>query len=236
MPSPLTEYNPEWEAFEGEESEWSGEASYEVFGETEELDLAAELLAVRDEQELDQFLRNLIRKVDRTAGSVVRSPLGPALGRVLKCAIKTALPRPGDALGTLAGGPLGAAIGRGLASIAGRALGVELEGLSREDQEFEAARRFVRFASEAVKHAASTASVDDPIAAAWAAATAAAQRYAPGLLRWGSPTHARVGPSRNGRWVRRGSQRDHRQQPRTHIRPAEDTMHDIDRTQLESDF
>jgi hypothetical protein len=236
MPSPLTEYTPEWETFEGEQFEWSTETDSAVLSEIDEIELAAELLAVRDEQELDQFLGGLIRKVGRTVGKVIRSPIGRAVGGVLKGVVKTALPLAGGALGTFVGGPLGTAIGSGLASMAGKALGLELEGLSHEDQEFEAAKRFIRFATEAVKNAASTASADDPIAAAQAAAAAAAQRYAPGLLRWGSPTHASVGPARNERWVRRGSQRDHRQQSRIHIRPAEDTMHDIDRTQLESDF
>ena len=69
--------------------------------------------------------------------------------------MKNSLPRAGGALGTFAGGPLGAPIGSGLASIGRRALGLELEGLSHEDQEFEAAKRFVRFAGEAVNNAAS---------------------------------------------------------------------------------
>ena len=139
MPSPLTEYNPEWETFEAEASEWPGASGYEMLDESTELELAAELLAVTDEQELDQFLGNLIRKVGRTVGSIVRSPLGQAIGSGLKGVIRTALPLAGGALGTLAGGPLGASIGSGLASMAGQAFGLELEGLSPEDRELEAA-------------------------------------------------------------------------------------------------
>ena len=67
MPSPLTEYDPEWETFEAEAPAWLGESSYEVLGETDELELATELLAVTDERELDQFLGNLIR-IDRAHG------------------------------------------------------------------------------------------------------------------------------------------------------------------------
>ena len=67
MPSPLTEYDPEWETFEAEAPAWLGESSYEVLGETDELELATELLAVTDERELDQFLGNLIRN-DRAHG------------------------------------------------------------------------------------------------------------------------------------------------------------------------
>ena len=69
MPSPLAEYNPEWETLEGEQSAWSGESDSEVLSETDELEMAAELLAVTNEQELDQFLGDLIRKVGRTVGT-----------------------------------------------------------------------------------------------------------------------------------------------------------------------
>jgi hypothetical protein len=58
---------------------------------------------------------------------------------------------------------------------------MELEGLSQEDREFEAAKQFVRFASEAVKNA-SSAPGGNPVAIARSAIAAAAQNHAPGLL------------------------------------------------------
>jgi uncharacterized protein (DUF697 family) len=204
MPSPLAEYDPELEALEGEQSAWSGESDSEVLGETDELEMAAELLAVTNEQELDQFLGRLIRKVGRTVGQVVRSPIGRAVGGVLKGVVRNALPVAGGALGTFVGGPLGTTIGSGLASMAGQALGLELEGLSHEDQEFEAARRFVRFASDAVTNAASTSPAQDPVAAAQAAVAAAAQRLAPGLLTGPRPIQASAGQAGSGRWIRQG--------------------------------
>jgi uncharacterized protein (DUF697 family) len=219
MPSPLAEYDPEWEAFEAEAPEWVGERGYNVLGETAELELATELLAVTDERELDQFLGNLIRTVGRSVGSIVKSPLGKAIGRSLKGIIRKTLPHAGAALGTLAGGPLGASIGSRLAAAAGRALGLELEGMSHEDRELEVAKRFIRFAGDAVKSAAASAS-SDPDAAAHAAIAAAARRAAPGLLRFAGPM-----PSAG---VSAG--------PGGPIRYAEETMHDIDQTQLESDF
>jgi uncharacterized protein (DUF697 family) len=218
MPSPLTEYNPEWETFEAEASEWLGESSYEVLGETTELELATELLAVADERELDQFLGNLIRKIAGKVGTVVRSPLGRAIGRGLKGIIRKTLPLAGTAIGTLAGGPLGASIGSGLATAAGSALGLELEGLSHEDQELEAAKRFVHFASDAVKNATSASPSIDPTVAAHSGIAAAARRTAPGLLPFALSTRPRGADAANP------------------IRPAEDNMHDIDRTQTETDF
>ena len=236
MPNPLTEYNPEWETFEDEASEWSGPNDHEILDESTELEFASELLAVNDEQELDHLLGDLIRKVGHSVGSIARSPLGKAIGSGLKGVIKTALPLAGGALGTLAGGPLGASVGSGLASMAGRAFGLELEGLSREDQELVAAKRFIRFASETVKHAVSDFPSNDPATSARAAIAAAAQRSAPGLLRFASPTLLDV--SGNEGWLHRHWQRGLRYRPATsiHIRPAENTMHDIDRVQLESDL
>jgi hypothetical protein len=204
MQNLLTEYSPEAEMFETENFQWTGKAGSGVLEETEEMELASELLAINDEQELDLFLGKLIQRVGRGLGKIVRSPAFEAIGGVLKGVAKNALPIAGGALGTLVGGPLGATIGSGLASIAGSALGLELEGLSQEDREFEAARRFVRFASEAVKNTAISGSAD-PIIAAQSATAAAARRFAPGLLNAQQMTPSLpVGHADSGQWVRRG--------------------------------
>ncbi len=90
---------------------------------------------------------------------------------------KRALPLAGRAAGTFLGGPVGGAIGGKLASAAGKAFGLELEGLSPEDQEFEVAKRFVRFAGEATKKAAQAPrSAPAKKAAAVAVKTAAIRR------------------------------------------------------------
>ena len=220
MESPLTEYNPEMEQFEQEQFEQfeqpeqeqleqlelSGETGFEVLSEAEAMELAAELLEVRDEGELDRFLGNLIRRVGSAVGKVVRSPVGSAIGGVLKGVLKKALPIAGGALGTFIGGPLGTTIGSGLASAAGRAMGLELEGLSQEDREFQAAKQFVQLAGDAVNKAVSSPQTVNPNAAAQAAMVSAARRFAPGLLRSGAATSsdAPTGRGRSGRWFRRG--------------------------------
>jgi hypothetical protein len=193
-------------AFE-EEAELDGEADTESpFNETDEMELAASLLEVSDEAELDQFLGNLIKKAGSAVGQFVRSPTGRALGGILKGAARKALPIAGRAIGSYFGGPTGGAIGGRLASTAGKLFGLELEGLSGEDQEFEVAKRFVRFAGTAAKKAATTPPTVAPQAAARSAVVAAARRFAPGLVRGGSsavgPVAGRLG--RRGRWVRRG--------------------------------
>jgi hypothetical protein len=198
------EFNPEFNfeneqfEFEQSESEWN-----EVFSEGELMELTAELLEITNEAELDRFLGSLVKRVGGAIGKVVKSPIGKAIGGVLKGVAKKALPIAGGALGAWVGGPLGAKIGSGLASAAGSALGLELETLSQEDREFEGGKQFVRFAADTVKNAVSAPSSVDPRNAAQTAATTAAQKYAPNLLTPTASTPA-SGKARSGRWIRQG--------------------------------
>lgn len=188
--------------------EWYGEYGFEgPFDEAEEMELAAQLLEITDEAELDQFLGDVFKKVSGAVGKVIKSPIGRQLGGILKGVAKKVLPVAGGALGTFFGGPAGGAIGSKLASTAGKMFGLELEGMSAEDQEFEVARRFVRFAGEAAKNAAQIPPTTPPAAAAQKAAIAAAQQHAPGLLSGGPTSNGAKpgdGQARTGRWIRRG--------------------------------
>jgi len=183
-----------------QQGEVYGEGSYgeqeaeAVFNETQEMELAAELLGLSNEQELEQFLGNLIRSAGRAVGGFIKSPVGQALGGVLKGAARQALPIVGGALGGAIGGSTGANIGRTLATKAGQIFGLELEGLSGEDQEFEVARRYVRFAGAAAGRAARAPLQTSPRGAARSAAIAAARRHAPGLLRGGAGRGMMQGP------------------------------------------
>lgn len=204
------EYEPESEAeseaFEFGESQWPGAAG-EVFSDTEVMELASGFMEISDEGELDQFLGSLIKKAGRVLGKVVKSPVGQALGGILKGAARQALPVLGSALGGYVGGPEGAQLGSQLATGAARKFGLETEGLSHEDEAFEVAKQYVRFAGETVKNAVA-APPGDPQAVAQSAATQAARTHAPGLLRGArqsmapAPGFAR---GRGGRWVRRGN-------------------------------
>lgn len=217
----LDEFETEYEGGDGE-FEFEGEEEFEFEAESpleevEEMELASELLEVSDEEELEQFLGKLISKVSSAArgvagaaGKFLRSPAGKALGGLLKSAAKKALPIVGKAVGSYFGGPAGGAAGGKLATTAGRIFGLELEGMSGEDQEFEVARRFVRLASSATQKAARSGSLASPQAAR-AALASAARKHAPGLL---SATISSGWPSgiqhhghhraHSGRWVRRG--------------------------------
>ncbi|MGI8425941.1 MAG: hypothetical protein ACR2M4_04950 [Actinomycetota bacterium] len=200
------EYSPEMETYEQEQFEY-GETG--VFSETQAMELAAELLGVSSEAELDRFLGDLIKKAGRAVGRFVKSPVGQQLGGLLKGAAKQALPMVGSAVGGYFGGPSGAQMGGQAASAAGQMFGLELEGLSQEDQEYEAAKSYVQFAGEAVKNAASAPPMANPKAVAQSAAMAAARQLAPGLV---SVAPASTGTSvpvggraSSGRWIRRGT-------------------------------
>ncbi|WP_417912186.1 hypothetical protein [Candidatus Electronema sp. TJ] len=179
--------------------------------EAQETELALELLEVSSEAELETFLCNLARRAVQTGRGILSSPDMRAVGGILKGAAKRALPHLGRAAGRYFGGPQGARLGGRIAGAAGQLFGLELEGLSGEDKEFETARGFVRFAGNAVRNMSGMANSQNPLAAAQNAAIAAARIYAPGFLATaGRLGRTAAGPSlppsfgHSGRWLRRG--------------------------------
>lgn len=184
------------EAFEfemGNEQEFENAAG-STLSEAQELELAAELLAVSNEEELDQFLGKFFKKAWRG----LRKVAGPLTG-ILKGIAKKALPFVGGALGSFIPIPgVGTALGSAIGGAASKLLEVELEALSLEDQEFELARRFVRLADSATSQTA----LEEPEIGPQAAALAAISRAAAQL----GGVHP--GPSirrRSGRWERHGN-------------------------------
>ena len=103
------------------------------FSENEEEELAAQLLEITDEAELDQFIGGLIKKVAKTARKVIKSPIGQQLGGLIKGAVKKALPAAGSAIGNLIAPGAGGAIGGQLATSAGKIFGLELESMGEEE-------------------------------------------------------------------------------------------------------
>ncbi|MFD2784419.1 hypothetical protein [Hymenobacter rubripertinctus] len=183
------EFDQEYLRDDESESESEDEGEEEMgygLSENQEMELAHELLSVQSEQELDQFLGSLIKKAGRAVRGAVRSPLFKKLGGVLKNVARKALPIAGGAIGTFFGGPLGGAVGSKLGGFASKMFELELEGLSPEDQEFETARAYVRFANAATRNTAALhrRQPHKPASALVRQALAkAAHQHAPGLLR-----------------------------------------------------
>ncbi len=190
-------------ADESDELSWEDEA---LEDEAIEMELAAQLLEVSTEEELDQFLGSLINRVKSAAGNFIRSPTGQFLGSQLRKAARQALPNVARRVGSFLGGAQGARSAVALANAAARKFNLEVEGLSPEDQQYEVARRFVRFARTAVKRAAAAPPAVSPVAAARQATLHAARQHAPGLVTSVSAgaSSSPGGPATSGRWIRRG--------------------------------
>jgi hypothetical protein len=148
-----------------------------VLSEAEEMELASRLMELESEDELENFLGDIISGI---SGGLINSKTGNALGGLLKGAAKTLLPIAGTALGGYFGGPVGASLGGKLAG--GLAGSLEMES---EQMEWEAAKDFVRFAAEAAKNAAAAPDGQDPHAVARQATIEAAQKHAPELIEHG---------------------------------------------------
>jgi uncharacterized protein (DUF697 family) len=180
------------ETFESGLQETGNFETYEMqetpLNEALEMELASEMLEVTNEQELDHFLGKLIGSIGGGLKKLAGSSLGRTLGAYLKPLAKKLLPIATGAVGTFLGGPLGGIAASQLSNVASKAFGLELEGMSSEDAQFEVARRFVRFASSAANTAAAAPPSSDPRATAQVAVSKAAQRHAPGLLRGGALT------------------------------------------------
>jgi hypothetical protein len=185
-----------------------------VFNEVQETELAAEMLEIGSEAELDRFLGDLISKAGRAVGQFVSSPTGQALGGLLKGAARKVLPMAGQALGGYIGGDTGARIGA--------RLGTAASGLfEAEDRELDNARSFVRMAGEAVRHAVVAPPTANAQEVAYESMGRAARMHAPGLMSSSSSSSgsSSSGSSmsggdmsgnggqrgRSGRWMRRGS-------------------------------
>ena len=182
-----------------------------------EMELAAELLATSDDDELERVVNKAMRRPPpnrrrrRRSASPQRKRRRKFVGGLLKTVAKKALPGIGAALGgvvPIVGPALGAAVGKAAAG----AIHPELEGLGPDDLDFETARKVVRLASEAADNVEQVPPAVQENQAAKAAVTHAARRHAPRLVRRkgapgprpaGGPMPA-GGAAGGGRWIRRG--------------------------------
>ena len=104
-------------------------------------ELAAGLLDVVNESELEDFVGGLVAESARSTGRRIPGAAARALVDSLTRTAERTLPTLAVALGDEDRPPAPLA-----AQTAARFFGVEPEGMSAEDRDFEIARRFVRFA------------------------------------------------------------------------------------------
>jgi hypothetical protein len=137
--------------------------------DSDRTEAATELLEAAGRPALPAMLARLMRHAAHAAGQTIDRAVEGELVRLLQRAAHIALPAPGIAAGDSG-------------TQASRFFGIELEGLSPEDQEFESARRFIQFVEAAAAQAAAGSQRLPPTVAAWLAASRAAKRFAPGWL------------------------------------------------------
>jgi hypothetical protein len=112
-------------------------------------ELAAALLDVVNESQLEDFVGGLVGEAVRGAGRRIPAQTGRALVASLTQTAERTLPALSVALGDERRPPAPVAT-----QTAARLFGVETEGMSAEDRDFEIARQFVRFArTEAIRAA-----------------------------------------------------------------------------------
>jgi hypothetical protein len=185
----LLGYNPDFDAFDTAEpmTRVSPRRNPLVLNNVDTMSLSIDLLEVGTSSQLGSAIRRIVRR----AGEAVNRPLNEAavaeLSDLLEVAARYALPKQ----------PPSMAPNTTDARARGRFFGLELEGLSPEDQEFETAKAFVRLASEATRQATLIARHLTPRAAANAAVAHSARRYAPGWARRMRPaaTGSVIGPN-----------------------------------------
>jgi hypothetical protein len=206
-----------------------------VLDEETEMELAMELLSVQNEEELEYFLGNFLKKV---GGGLAK--VGKTMLPVLKQVAKVGLPIAAKAAGTFFGGPAGGALGGQLGSmisnaikeaeadldeafageleeeereqflgdIVGGLIGGEMEAATPAERQVEAAKRFVRVATSAAQKLAAQPSTQNPTAAAISALQSASKKLGLTTKQPGAGFFAggHPGARNSGRWVRKGNQ------------------------------
>jgi hypothetical protein len=112
-------------------------------------ELAAALLDVVNEPELDDFVSSLVGEAARSAGRPIPAHVGRTLVASLTQTAERTLPALSVALAEEHRPPAPVAT-----QVAARLFGVETEGMSAEDRDFEIARQFVRYAQAEARRAA----------------------------------------------------------------------------------
>ena len=152
-----------------QETELEDELEHEhSLSETQEVELANQILESTSEHELEQFVGDLMRSVADPAGRFARSKTGRYLAGMLKRAATEALP-----VGGATPGPSW--------QDSARYFGVDPEAMSSEDEEFQLGRNFVRFAECAARQAQRRFNSAPPQQVARQALSTAARHHAPGL-------------------------------------------------------
>jgi hypothetical protein len=191
----------------------AGSGAVPELTEAQELALAAEVLEVSNQEELEQFLGDLWDATKTAASDAYNSSVVQAAIPGLKAVGAAVLPRAAGWLADRYAPGTGGIASAGVQTAVDQWLKEELEGLSGEDREFETARRYVRFVNDVFRR---VTQVPDRVPAPLAAQTVvrdAAREHVPGLvpflvqIRDGRVPSGDLGVEApaGGSWTRQGS-------------------------------
>ncbi|MEX5216341.1 MAG: peptidoglycan-binding protein [Nitrospira sp.] len=188
--------------------EVNGELGFEsLLSEAEEIELAAELLSLSSEDELDLFLGKFFKRIGsglKKAGRFIGKRVLPVLGKGLKTLAKAALPIVGKVAGSFIPIPgVGTAIGGAIGTAVSNALELEFSGVTAEEAELEMARRFVQLAATAAQRAALSSPDSDAEVVVNEAIVTAARQHLPHFRLRKSERSGMPGRTQQGRWIRR---------------------------------
>jgi hypothetical protein len=175
--------------------------------EAQELALAGEVLEVGSEAELEEFLGDLWNRTKSAVGRAYNSAAVQKALPTIKAVGGKMLPVAAGKLADLAWKGSGDFVKAGAGALIDQWLKEELEGLSAEDRELALARRYIRFAHEALTRAAEMPERVPPRVAGQIAVTDSARANIPGVVPFLPQLNGGGGGSEPaaGRWVRRGS-------------------------------
>ena len=167
-----------------------------ILDEVDEIDLASRLLEAQNEAHLGTVIEDAIRSAATALGANLNPAAMKEIASVHKTAIRQLLPSAKANGNFPRHDSIGAHLGQSLSSSAEQVLGLELEGLSHEDREFEAVKQFLRFLGETVKNVTEDADARNTPDRVLRAAKEAAALYAPGLF-----ADSFSSGNRSGRWI-----------------------------------
>jgi hypothetical protein len=180
--------------------------------ETQELELASKVLEATSQQELEEFLGDLWDATKAAASQAYNSNAVQAAIPGLKAVGAAVLPKAAGWIANRYAPGTGDIAQAGVQAAVDQWLKEELEGLSGEDREFEAARRYVRFANSTLQRAAQVPERVPPRVGAQIALRDAATEHVPGLVPFlvqisngGASNGVGVEAPASGRWTRHGS-------------------------------
>lgn len=132
---------------------FSGSAAKSPFSDAEETELGFELLHVKSDAALEQFLSNLFKKAWRGIQPVA-SEIAKPLSGLFKAVAQRALPSVAAAVDTFPGRPAGGAIAGKLGSLVRQAPEADVAGMAAADRALEKRRHFVRLAGKILPESA----------------------------------------------------------------------------------